>query len=142
MDTAHRNQSRRIGRTGYSARPDQRFKPDILCNRVGNRNAESLLQLMAVLGISQESSGRFAAFLLQALQREDASVVRRVGKKGDGCVILSNGPGPAQTFVSLLFARKRIGVQERLHALPYRRLALAKIKPVLKQRYPGVRCRA
>src|SRR5258707_3010491 len=96
----HCDQGGRIGRSRNCSRSNQRFEPDILRNVVGDRNAKGPLELMAVLRIGHEPPCCLGTFLLQALQRQHASVVSGIGEKGNGCIVFSKSPGPAKAFVS------------------------------------------
>ena len=96
--------------------------------------------LQAVLGIGQESTSSFRAFLLKPLLYQNASVLGEVRKQSDRRIVIPLASGPPQSLVSRLLTWERISIQKCFYALANDCLTFPKIKFVLKERYPWVGC--
>jgi hypothetical protein len=104
MNSADRDESRGVRRSGNCPGSNQSLEPDILRDAIRQRNAKRAHELTAIFLIREKPARCFGSFLLQTLEREHASVVSLIGKKANGRVIFSYRSRPAQTFILWLFA--------------------------------------
>ena len=106
-NSADRDESGGIRRSGNCPRSNQSLKPDVLRDAIGGRNAKRAHELTPIFLIREKSARRFRSFLLQTLEREHASVVSLVRKKTNGSVIFSYRSRPPQTFILWLSRRPK-----------------------------------
>src|SRR5712692_2322260 len=98
-DSTDGDESSGIRSPGYSARSNQRLKPDILRDALRGRNAERGHELTPIFVIREEPAGRFRSLLLKTLEREHAPIVGYIWKKRNGGVILAHRSCPPQALV-------------------------------------------
>src|SRR3984885_3327448 len=138
MNSAHRDQSGRTGRSRAGAGSNQCLKPYVLRDSVGGGNSQCTHELATIFLIREKPASRFRSFLLETLECEHTAVVGLVRKKRDCGVIFSERSRPPQAFILWLFAGQRVLVEKNFGALAYCGLTLQKVELILEQRYPRI----
>src|SRR6267378_1504376 len=125
------DKGRGIRRPGNCAGPNESLKPDILRDGIRGRNAERAHELSPIFLVRKEPARCFCSLLLKALEREHASVVSRIWKKGNASVIFPHRSCPPQSFILWLLTGYRVLVQKYFGALTDDGLTLTEVELVL-----------